>query len=95
MHLLSFEDTVLYYPRGGDQKRGFDVRNCPTWGNLRHLEGGPSLMPCYSPGMGVRGFPLIFHSLILLAAGSVNVVTGQKVSAKPDLRKKIRLVRFA
>ena len=54
-------------------------------------------MPRYSPGMamGVRGFPLIFHSLILLAAGSVNVVTGQKVSAKPDLRKKIRLVRFA
>ena len=52
-------------------------------------------MPRYSPGMEVRGFPLIFHSLILLAAGSVNVVTGQKVSAKPDSRKKIRLVRFA
>ena len=54
-------------------------------------------MPRYSPGMamGVRGFPLIFHSLIPLVAGSVNVVTGQKVSAKPDLRKKIRLVRFA
>ena len=52
-------------------------------------------MPCYSPGMGVRGFPLIFHSLTLLADGSVNVVTGQKVSAKPNLRKKIRLVRFA
>lgn len=52
-------------------------------------------MPCYSPGMGVRGFPLIFHSLIPLVAGSVNVVTGQKVSAKPDSRKKIRLVRFA
>ena len=29
VHLLSFEDTVLYCPRGGDQKRGFDVRNCP------------------------------------------------------------------
>lgn len=52
-------------------------------------------MPCYSPGMGVRGFPLIFHSLIPLVAGSVIVVTGQKVSAKPDSRKKIRLVRFA
>ena len=52
-------------------------------------------MPCYSPGMGVRGFPLIFYSLIPLVAGSVNVVTGQKVSAKPDSRKKIRLVRFA
>ena len=63
-------------------------------GNLLDLEGGPSLMPRYSPDMGVRGFPLIFHSLILLAAGSVNVVTGQKVSAKPDSRKKIRLVRF-
>ena len=35
-------------------------------------------MPRYSPDMGVRGFPLIFHSLILLAAGSVNVVIGQK-----------------
>ena len=45
-------------------------------------------MPRYSPDMGVRGFPLIFHSLILLAAGSVNVVTGQKVSAKPDSPKK-------
>ena len=62
---------------------------------MRHLEGGPSLMPRYSPGMEVRGFPLISHSLILLAAGSVNVVTGQKVSAKPDSRKKIRLVKFA
>ena len=41
------------------------------------------------------GFPQIFHSLILLAADSVNVVTGQKVSAKPDSHKKIRLVRFA
>ena len=27
-------------------------------GNLLHLEGRPGLMPRYSPGMGVRGFPL-------------------------------------
>ena len=52
-------------------------------------------MPRYSSGMGVRGFPLIFHLLVLLAAGSVNVVTGQKVSVKSDSQKKIRLVRFA
>lgn len=44
-------------------------------------------MPRYSPGMGVRGFPLIFHPLILLATGSVNVVTTEKVSAKPDSQK--------
>ena len=27
-------------------------------GNLLPLEGSPCLMPRYSPGMGVRGFPL-------------------------------------
>ena len=45
-------------------------------------------MPRYSPGMGVRGFPLIFHSLIPLVAGSVNVVTGQKSFSQAGFTKK-------
>ena len=47
-------------------------------------------MPRYSPGMGVRGFPLISH-LLLLAAASVNVVTAEKSFSQAGFTKKFVL----
>ena len=46
VHLLFFE--VLYCPRSGDQKCSLTLKLAPRL----------SLIPLYSPGMGVRGFPL-------------------------------------
>ena len=44
-------------------------RIAPIEGNLLHLEGMYGLMPRFSPGMGVRGFPLIsalFKAILFL-----------------------------
>ena len=38
-------------------------------GNLLHLVGTPGLMLRYSPGMGVRGFPLTSALFTLQATG--------------------------
>ena len=46
-------------PRGRSTKMRFWHKKLPRIaGNLLHLVGTPGLMPRYSPGMGVRGFPL-------------------------------------
>ena len=42
----------------GEERLLLDVQGCHVGGNLLHLEGRPGLLPHYSLGMRLRGFPL-------------------------------------
>lgn len=62
-------------------------------GTLLHLEGMYGLMPCFFPGMWVRGFPLInalfkaiffrhtlFHYTVMLAFFTSTLFTHEMIS---------------
>ena len=60
-------------------------------GNLLHLEGGPRLMSCYFPGMGVRGF------LLTSALLNISLVFFRKNQNPKDMvctQKKYQLLKF-
>lgn len=68
-------------------------RIAPIVGNLLHLEGMYGLMPCFPPGMGVRGFSVIsalfkaiffphtlFHYTVMLAFFTSTLFTHEMIS---------------